>query len=148
MLLRSCGVASRANGRTASLAGASARAAGRSFSVVGPSSSANVSTRPSVSVVCRSVLGQLADRGGDVGLLLGERAEHRGGGVDELGEVVVVRGQLLGEHAERRDEVAQLVAAGGDGAVDAREVAVRGLEAREQVAQVAAAPLEAAAERR
>ncbi len=57
MLLRSCGVASLANGRTASLAGASARAAGRSFSVVGPSSSANVSTRLSVSVVCDSVLG-------------------------------------------------------------------------------------------
>ena len=71
MLLRSCGAASLANGRTASLAGASARAAGRSFWVVGPSSSANVSTRPERVGGLPQRARQLADRGGDVGLLLG-----------------------------------------------------------------------------
>ena len=85
---------------------------------------------------------QLVHGGGDVGLLLGERVEHGGRGVDQPREVVVVLGELGREDVERADEVAQLLAARGDLAVDEREVAVGRLEAREQVAQVAAAPLQ------
>ena len=145
MLSRSCGVASLANGRTASLAGASARAAGRSFSVVGPSSSANVSTRSSVSVVCDSVLGSSCTAEETLACSLANESKHGGGGVDQPREVVVVLGELGREDVERADEVAQLLAARGDRAVDEREVAVGRLEAREQVAQVAAAPLQPAA---
>ena len=148
MLLRSCGVASRANGRTASLAGSSARAAGRSFSRRRAEQLGERLDAPERVGRLLQRARQLVHGARDVGLLLGERVEHGGGGVDEPREVVVARGELLAEHVERRDQVAQLLAPRRDGAVDAREVAVGRLEAGEQVAQVAAAPLEAAAERR
>ena len=68
--------------------------------------------------------------------------------VDEPGDVVVVAGQLAVELVQRGDQPPQVRAPLGDRAVDGGEVAVRRLEAAEQVAQVAAAALQAAAERR
>ena len=127
------------------LAGSSARAAGRSFSVVGPRTSAKRWTWPSDVGGLAQRARQLADGGGDVLLLGGERAQHGRGGVDEAGEVVVVAGQLAVELVQRGDQPAQVVAARGDRAVDAGEVAVRGLEAAEQVAQVGRAALQPAA---
>ena len=89
-----------------------------------------------------SVLGSSLHGRGDVGLLLGERVEDGGGGVDEPREVVAVRGELaLRGCSASVTRWRRLLAPRGDRAVDAREVAVRRLEAREQVAQVAAAPL-------
>ena len=140
---RTIGAASLAKGCTAPLARLSAFSAGCRCTAAGRRVLANLCDRAERVGRLAQRPGQVADRARDVGLLGGEGAEDGRGGVDQRGEVVALAGELVVEVAQRVHQPARFWWRCGDQAVDAGQVAVRGLEAAEDLAQVVAAALQA-----
>ena len=145
MSSRSSGVASRASGRIASLAGL--QRARRRAQLLGGRAEQGAEPLQAVHRARGRLqrARELAHGGRHVGLLGCELAHHGGRGVDQAGQVVVARGQLAVERVERADQVPQVLAPLGDLGVHPREIAVGGLEAAQDLAQVEPAAVEAAA---
>ena len=130
------GLAQR-TGRVSSSAGPSARANGRSAWKLGPSSAASVSTLPSVSSRGRERRREELQRAAEVGLLLGEDLEVRVRRVDERRRAACPSWPAPRRAAGSCGSPAQRSSRRSDSSpVNFFEVAVRGLEALERLAQV------------